>query len=245
LIRWFLIYLINPGIYVFFAATQWRALRAFGKEERKLLLVALTGGALFLSVAYAPMQFRMGVVSMPAMILTAWTLRSKNLLSRLLSLALTFFAVVTLSVGVLHSQRNSTTTIMTAAGTLAISDPSVTSTASRYQWLKSHTQPGDFLFSPLHPEYYYLFQLRHPGPVPFLTIYDYTTEEQVRETMAGIQRHQVRFIFWPVELQPVSRLAEEAPIEQDHLGPLRNMLRENYRLVHTFSDFDEVWQRKE
>jgi hypothetical protein len=245
IVKWSLIYFISPGIYLLFAAGLWRKRAAgFGLQEKKLLLIAVIGSALFLSVAYAPTHFRMGVVSMPATILTAWFLRSDRTISRILALGLASFAVaVVRPAGIWQSQRNTLEILRTPTGAVAVSDTVFDSTAEKYAWLNSHTQPGDYLFSQ-YAEHYYLFRLRNPGPVPFLTNYDYTTEEQVQETLAGIRRHKVKYIIWPKELQASTRSADEVPPEQFHLQPLCELMHNEYRLVHVFGDSDEVWQRK-
>ncbi len=50
----------------------------------------------------------------------------------------------------------------------------------------------------------------------------------------------MRYIVW----SPWLDLPDTAKRSGDHLGPLRDLLRRDYRVVETFEDGDQVWQRK-
>jgi hypothetical protein len=85
----------------------------------------------------------------------------------------------------------------------------------------------------------FALKLRNPGRIAFITSSDYTRPEEVSDLLQGLERHQVRFVSWYGDLDNVPT----AP-RGDHLGPLRRYLREHYRVAETFSNGDEIWERK-
>src|SRR5207237_417864 len=113
-----------------FVIAYWFAVRkdTSQKWQACMLIVAgcaaaillLVGAALFLSIAYAPTHFRMGMISLPAFILLIWYLGSRGrLASRLLIIALALFASVTLPAGIIHSQGTGFAIIDTPSGKIA------------------------------------------------------------------------------------------------------------------------------
>jgi hypothetical protein len=87
---------------------------------------------------------------------------------------------------------------------------------------------------------YFMLNVRNPAEVPFLTTSDYTRPEQVLNVLNGLQAHRVRFVMWWPELDLPDDAAHP---EGDHLGPLRAYLSRHYRVVKTFTDGTQVWER--
>ena len=79
--------------------------------------------------------------------------------------------------------------------------------------------------------------LRDPAEIDFITPTDYTRPEQVANVMHALERERVRYVLWYVGL-------DSPPADaQDHLAPLRAYLFSRYRMVKTFGDGDQVWER--
>jgi len=245
LLKWSLIYLISPGIYVLCAIRLASRQQSLNESElRTVLLLTIIGMSLFLSIAYSPTLKRMGIVSLPALVLLFWLFRSDGKFARCFTLGLTLFAGLTLPAGIIHSQHTSLL-ISTPSGNLAISDSRSLDIYDQYMWLRHNTQPGDVVYSAGCLEFNYLFKLKDPVRIPLLSTYDYTTRQQVQDTIEDLNKSRTKFVFWPVALQRITLNTDAVFNVQDHLEPLRIYLQTDYRLVNTFNNLDQVWQRKE
>src|SRR6185312_2525900 len=112
-------------------------------------------------------------------VLLLWRLTfEKRIVLQVAAFALGLFAAATVPAGVLHSQSKTGIALETPSGNIVIAASPDDARTQKYLWLKAHTHPGDFFLTPDHLEYDYLFHLNHPGPVPYLSIYDYTTPPQ-------------------------------------------------------------------
>jgi hypothetical protein len=237
--RWLMIYLLCPWVYLLAAARLWkRAPQMDQSQRRRTVLVTIVGFALFLSIAYAPTHFRMGITSLPAFIVLLWLLESEKQIVRCSVIALAIFAASTLLAGIVRSQGSGFAILDTPSGKVALSPAVAASSTEKYRWLAEHTHPGDFLFTPDYVGYDYLFQLKHPGPTSSLWVNDYSTQEQVQQTVDALNREHVEYAIWPADFQN----AASAP--PDRLTPIREVLRDRYVLLHTFKDSDQVWKRK-
>ena len=108
----------------------------------------------------------------------------------------------------------------------------------RYCWAASQTQPSDFFFGGLFPDFYFILQLRNPGPVAFITPYEYTRPEEVQALLAGLEQHHVKTLLWTPALDvPTSS-------QGDHLPPLRLYIRQHYHVSSTFPEY-QVWTRND
>jgi hypothetical protein len=241
--RWGLTYLIVPWVYIFVAMTDFRNPSPNQPLQKAKLLLCLAGSALFLSISYAPTQFRMGVVSLPAAVLLVAALAGNaSQISKMIIASLYAFAAVTLPAGIIHSQTNKVV-LVTPSGKIALSRTAVVQ-ETKYVFLQSHTQPGDYFFSTANLEYDYLFRLRHTSPVASMSVFAYTTDEQVRLTVQQMEEQKPKFVFLPVDSQVVTANTEAIRGADDHLKPLRSYLIQRYDRIRVFQDFDEVWQRK-
>jgi len=109
----------------------------------------------------------------------------------------------------------------------------------KWTWVSQHTRPGDFFFQPPWPSVYLPLALRSPVFAEGLGEGDETRPEFVDRTIHQLEAKQVRFVLWSphLEIQGPDNL-------QDHLQPFRAYLHDRYARVRTFSDQDEIWQRK-
>ena len=127
--------------------------------------------------------------------------------------------------------------LTTPAGRIALLD-SVRN--AKFDWVSRHTRPGDYFFEAGDTDLYFPLGLRNPSEVPFMTPTDYTRPEQVARTLISLQVRRVRYVVW----SPWLDLPDRAMRAGDHLGPLRILMRQAYRVVKTFEDGDQVWERK-
>jgi hypothetical protein len=123
------------------------------------------------------------------------------------------------------------------AGTTGFSRPVW---SEKYKWVRDHTRPSEYFFEGAWSDIYFPLLLRSPAQVPFVTATDYTRPEQVQALLDALQKCQVRFVLWSVELDlPLTDKAAG-----DHLGPLRVYLHAHYQVINAFADGDQVWKRK-
>ena len=227
-----LIPLTYLGIFVRYRRNLYHS----GETAARIVLVSIVGLFLFLAIAFAPSWLRLCSVSPPALVCFVWLLDSPSIFART---TLRFFwvgALVLAVLGPLRVQNHWRAFLEVPAGRLAILNPIM---YDKYQWLSSHTQPGEVFYSP-DTEIYFPFHLQNPAEVPFLTRNDYTRPEQISNLVLALEKYHFRFIWWSSELDARS----EAEASGDHLGPLRAYLGEHYELVKTFGASDQLWARK-
>jgi hypothetical protein len=121
-------------------------------------------------------------------------------------------------------------------GRSAITDPNW---VDKFPWLLRHTKPSDYVFQADGSEIYFPLSLRNPTYVYDLVTAHNFQVEQVEHVIVSLSNHSARYVLWSHVL--------DLPFEDSWLSvfqPLREYLRTNYRAVHTFSDGDQVWERK-
>jgi hypothetical protein len=234
------VHLLVP--YVYFAFALYYRLRRDmfpGELWDRLMELEAVGLCLFLGVAPAAEGQRLATAALPATILLVWTLNSWRRTGPFFVMAL---AAGSLAFAIAFPARMQTRRwvyLDVSAGRVALSD---TSRQEEFQWVVSHTRPGDYFFdnAGVHP-FVVLARVRSPGSVLFLTLTDYTRPEQVENLINGLQIHRVRFILWEAGFE----IPVETGIGGDHLEPLRKYLRAHYRVVKSFPGLDQVWERNE
>jgi len=202
----------------------------------RLMLLNIIGLFLFLGVAPAPSLYRLCTVSLPALILVVWLGNSDSHLDRALRRLFWAFALMLAVIEALRVQTRLHGYLDLPAGRTAISEPVL---YERYSWVLHHTRPSECFFEAVWSDYYVPLRLRNPAEVPYVTATDYTRPEQVRNVVEALEMNRVRFVEWSLELD----LPREYTPAADHLGPLRSYLRTHYRVVKTFADSDQVWER--
>jgi hypothetical protein len=236
LLGFLLIHGLLPLVYILVFLRYGRRIRRTAIDHEcwsRLMLVAVVGSALLLSVAGAPTWSRLNYVSLPALILFVWLLKSWGHVGRRLSSGLFCFTGLLAIAQPIAVQVHSRDYLNLPVGVAAFLDRNA---YDRYQWVGSQSLPGDFFFGGLFPDCYFTLDLRNAAAVPFVSPYEYTRPEQVTEVIAGLEKHRVRLALW----SPALDLPEDH--HGDHLGPLRAYLRNHYHVAKEFPDF-EVWVR--
>ncbi len=231
LLGFILVHALLPAAYLLFF---WRfhRLRQHSATEscNRLLLLALVGSALFFSVASAPTWARLYYVSLPALILFVWWLRSRKELNRRVMPLLVLLAVILTIAYPITEQLHSRFYLDLPTGRIAFLNQDA---YRRYDWVASHTRRGDYFFA-LSPEFYFPLDLRNPAPVQYVSPYEYTRPEQVQEVISGLEKHHVTVLLWSEDLDVSKGIAG------DHLNPLRAYIRRHYRVVNGFPSYFEA-----
>lgn len=231
-----LVHALLPLVYViFFVRYHRRSKGVPAAHWDRLMLVNIVGLASFLSIAAAPTWARLYYVSLPALILLVWILQSEGKPGRFLSKALYVLALVLMVVFPVEKQLHSRAYLNLPSGHMAFLNQDA---YDRYAWAVSQTHPSDFFFGGLYPDFYFLLDLRNPGPVPFITPYEYTRPGEVQAVLDGLEQHRVKIVLWTPSLD-----SPENP-QGDHLAPLRAYIRRHYHVAKSLPEF-EAWLRND
>jgi hypothetical protein len=199
----------------------------------QLVLIAVTGIAIFLSVAAAPSAKRLATVGPPALILLAWMLNRPGELTHVLKVALSIAATV-MTIGLpLRTQTHWRAFLELPAGRTAFHDERQ---YEEYEWLLEHTRPGQFFFG---TQFYTQFHLRNPAPIDGFDTSEYTRPAQVQALFAALATHPVPMIMLP----STKKYPLATGLPSDHLGPFRDYLMRNYRFAEIMPTGDEVWEK--
>jgi hypothetical protein len=231
-----LVHALLPLVYILFLVRyQRRSRQASGEHWDRLMLINLVGLASLLSVGLAPTWARLYYVSLPALILFVWILKSEGRAGQFLSNALYVFTLVLMVAFAVGKQLHWRAYLDLPSGHMAFLNREA---YEKYSWAASQTKPSDFFFGGVYPDFYFLLDLRNPGPVPFITPYEYTRPSEVQDVLDGLEKHRVKIVLWTPGLDTL-----ENP-QGDHLGPLRTYIQSRYHVAKDFPDF-EVWFRND
>lgn len=234
--QYFSVYALLVATYPLSLWRCWRRRhdRTFSDWD-KVALLSLVGSALCLEVAFSLNWLRIFAVSMPAVILFIDFLEESTRF-RYYATRLIWTGVVCLGILTVWSNRHRQWVVADLpAGSAALSPVAY----EKWTWVSQHTRPGDFFFQPPWPSVYLPLALRSPVFVEGLGADDQTRPEFVDRTIHQLEDKHVRFVLWSPRLE-----VQEPANLQDHLQPFRAYLHDRYSPVWTFSDHDEVWQRK-
>jgi hypothetical protein len=198
----------------------------------QLLLVALTGLAMFLAIAPSPSRLRLSSASPPAMILLAWLVGRPGKVTNTLKAVLGAAAVAIAIAAPLHYQTRWHASLDLPAGRTAFYDPVQ---YEEYRWLLSRTHPGQYFFG--MPPMYLPFHMLNPTAVEGFDTSDYTRPEQVTAGLQALREHSVPMILLRGSLD------DPTLSPSDHTGPFRSYMHENYRVTKTFPNGDAVWEK--
>jgi hypothetical protein len=231
-----LIHALLPLMYILFFV-RYRRDSATQTEQpwERLMLISLVGGFSLLSVVAAPTWARLYYVSLPALIVFAWILKCDGRVGQLFSRSLLAFSTALMAVLPLAKQLHDPAYLDLPVGRTAFLNRNA---YDRYLWAASQMRSGDFFFGGLFPDFYFILNLRNPGPVAFITPYEYTRPEEVQALLAGLDQHQVRILLWTPMLDLPSNP------QGDHLRPLRRYIRDHYHLSQTFPNY-QAWARND
>jgi hypothetical protein len=235
LTAWPLIHLILPLVYVLFLMRFWRDSRKRPDVPwERLMLLNITGLAALLTVVSAPAYNRLYTVSLPALVLLVWLLDSTSGIKRAMVRGLWILGVALIIAKPIVAQFRWRGILDLPTGRSVFFSPAL---YEHTKWVFERTRPGDYFFG--HQVVGFALQLRNPGRVAFVRPTDYTRPEQVEDLVGGLEKHHVRFVSWYAGLDETAKSAE------DHLDPLREYLRNHYRVAAVFPDGAKVWQRQE
>jgi hypothetical protein len=233
------ILITTPLSYLLFFLRRWQRSRK-GSDDPwdQLLLVAIIGLSMLLSVGHAPSSARVGPGMLPALILLVWLTTALKRFRRSLVALFWIGAFASVLIGVYWRQFHWRIFLDTPGGRTAVYYEEI---AEKCAWLQGETRPGQYVFDTSWTDSYVVLGLRNPTPIPFLTDTDYTRPEQVDEVIAGLEEHQVRYVLWSVAGAEANTNGKT--VLGDHLEPLREYLRVNYHLATTFTDRAQVLER--
>jgi hypothetical protein len=232
--QYLLVYALIIVIYPLFLWRCWTRRNKSLVAWRKETLLCLIGLALAVEVSLSLNWLRLFAVSMPALIL-AITLVEKS--GRRSLMCFVWAATIFLGISQLWSKHHHAYNVAELPGgraALSLQED------ERCSWLMQHTKSGDFFFEPLAPSLYLPLALRSPAFVEGLGPNDQTRPEFVDCTIHEFQSKPVRYVLW----SPHTDEAESLHLAGDHLGPFRTYLRTQYAHVWTFSNRDEIWEKK-
>jgi hypothetical protein len=238
-VAYLLVHILVPGTYLLFAVRYWKEFRRQPQLPwDRLMLINITGVCLFLSVAPAPSYFRLCVVSLPAFILFVWLLTIPKRPEQVLACLVWILIPLMAAVDTQHVQRHASGYIELPSGSTAFLQPIF---YERFKWLSQQTRPGDFFLEASWANTYVALGLRNPTQVPYVTSCDYTRPEQVRAVVEALEARRVRLALWSLDLD----IPQSNSGAGDYLGPLRADLHAHYRVIKSFADGEQVWERKE
>jgi hypothetical protein len=239
-IRWICIpfvYLTVPLVYLVFMRVMYRRRRLEPDQPwNQLLLLAITGLALFLAVAPCLSVMRVASASLPGMILLAWLLNRWGRQGRVAAGAL---AALSLAIAVYLPLRNQTMRwhyLDLPAGRTAILDPN---RYELYRWMAENTHPGQMYFG-IGPLALPLW-LQTPAPISAPVPYEYDRPEHIAASIAAIETNRVPLLL----LKPYRYLAETWGYTDNHLRPFQAYLDQHYRYIKTFPAGFELWERRD
>ncbi|HEV2494474.1 MAG TPA: hypothetical protein VG204_15535 [Terriglobia bacterium] len=228
-----------PLVYIVFFTSYRREARTQTQEPwDRMMLLSIVGLSLFVGIAPAAAWFRFCTVSMPAIIVLVWLVNRSRRFGRPWSGALWVLALLFALVEPWWWQRHWRAYLSPPGGRTALVMPAL---YERYQWVLDHTTPSELFFEAVDADMYFTLGLQNPTSVPLVSPTDLTPPEQVEGVIADLEKHRVRLVFWSPALDG-GRTYRAA---RDHLGPLRDYLRNHYRVIKTFSTGDQVWERSE
>lgn len=235
LIAWPLIHLLIPLVYILFFVRHWREGRLRPQELwERLMLVAVTGLCLFLTIASAPAWNRLYTVSLPALIMLVWFLNSPFRLERAL-LRVSWVIVLILAVTrPIVTQTRWRAFLDLPTGRTAFFDPTL---YQETKWLQERTHPSEYFFG--DQLLGFALGLRNPSRVAYVTPFAFTRPEEIRDVVQTLELHKVRFVSW------YPGLDDPAATEGNSLGPLRSYVKGHYHVAERFANAHTMWERND
>lgn len=234
--------LLIPAVYILaIISYRRRDSRASNGQWRQIMLLCAVGLSLFASIVNSADIARMSSIAMPAFIIAVWLIQRRKWTRGAIALAWMAVAIVMLR-DIWFVRARAPVYVDTPAGRIAL-NPIAGNSRAYYQWLASNTHPGDYVFDATgHPGLYFLFGLRNPTGLWWLTSCNFTRPEQVPGVLQGLKQHQVPLILWSAGVDL------KCGPNTDHIQPIREYLHRCYRQIGTFRDsFDStasVWRRQ-
>jgi hypothetical protein len=224
-----------PLAYGAFLWVMYRRRRSEPSEPwDKLLLLAITGLAMSLSVVSCPSVMRVSSASLPGMILLAWLLNRWGKPGKTVAGVL---AALSLAIAVYLPGRNQTMRwhyLDLPAGRTAILDPN---RYELYRWMAENTHPGQMYFG-ITPIPFPLW-LQTPAPISSPVPYAYDRPEHIAASIDAIEKNRIPLLL----LRPYTYLAGTWGYKPEPLQPFQDYVVQHYRRIKTFPTGDEAWRR--
>jgi hypothetical protein len=227
-------------LLVVYPLSLWRCWAHRHDEDHRLwanlTLLSVLGSLLAIEVAFSLNWLRVFVVSMPGFVLTVfWLEQSRRAVRYVMKFA--WVAVVILALLQTWTRQHRHYVVANLpAGRTALSAENY----EKFDWIKQHTHPGEFFFEALVPSTYLPLGLRSPVFAEGMTRLPQTRPEFVQRTIREMEAKPTRYVLWSHYLN------EPGPVSNtpDPLVPFRNYLADKYPQVQTFTDGDEIWEKK-
>jgi hypothetical protein len=107
--------------------------------------------------------------------------------------------------------------------------------AEKLAWLAAHTTPGQYMLQAEWPGMYLPLSLRNPIFLDVVAGAGASRPENVALAIRQLQAKGVQYIMLSPRLQRLDRMPTM----------FADFVTSHYRLVRTFSDQDEIWERKQ
>lgn len=228
-------YFLVPYAYVAFLIYAW-VRRSDLKDKpvfRVLVLLCVTGVMLALGVS-APTITRVYHVAIPAVLLTVWLGSRFYVVRFAMPVVAAFLVLICVGLSVQRQASPHFDLDMPAGRAAFLFEP----TYAKYEWIGENTRPGDVIYEPSHPNYYFPFHLTNPTPLFNARDSEYTPAAQVGWVVRSLESRPPSLIIWPVSWSkdPGERVAG------DNLAPLWDFVKNRYVPVHTFERIDDPAQ---
>jgi hypothetical protein len=198
-------------------------------HAERIALLAMVGAALFVEVTQSPNWLRLYCVAAPGVILFVWMAGNSGKLRQYAMSPLWFVAIAAPLYQVISLHRHASVITETPAGRVA-ADPMA---AEKLGWLTAHTKPAQFFLQAQWPGIYLPLDVRNPLFLEDVEeISGATRLGYVESSIQQVESKRVRYVMWSPRLVWHSR------------GEFREFLKNHYRIVHTFADRDEIWERQ-
>ncbi|MBK9152676.1 MAG: hypothetical protein IPM25_00325 [Chloracidobacterium sp.] len=239
-------YLIIPWVYIVFLLVRRRKCCAIDDvTDRRLMLLTIVGLALCAGISVVTVM-RLSHVAIPGIILLVWLLSRISNFRRAVPALLVLFALAGTAY-IVQRQTISKYFLDTPAGRTAFFSEQV---YRRYKWIGENTKPGDRLYEPHHPSFYFPFHLVNPTPMYLIRDNGYTPDFQVEAVVRALAENPPKLIIWPRKWSKTA----ESRAHDDSLEILWQFVQANYepRLefsrtsdYHDHSEGDlEIWALK-
>lgn len=229
------VYILLPVIYPLSFLAARRSSPAPG-QDRRIILLSLAGASLFAEVAVSPNWLRIYSVSLPGILLALWAVSRIDGVRRLAAPVIGAAMLVFASLQIWSRHHHPLVVTQLPAGVAAVPAPLF----EQISWVAGHTRPGNFLFQAGWPGLYLPLALRDPLYIDTVGTNEQTPPEEVERAIHQLDEKRVGYVLW----SPRLNASDPENPSGDHLGPLRQYLRDRYTLEKVFVGADELWERK-
>jgi hypothetical protein len=229
------LYLVVPLTYISFLWVMRRCSRTESDQPwSQLVLIAITGIAMFLAVTPSLSIMRASTVSFPAMILLAWLLHRGSGVVKYAAPGLAILSIVCVLEFVVVTQRMHSSYLDLPAGRTAIHEPGK---YDLYLWMKEHTQPGQTYLgiAPLSLPLW----LACPSPIQSPGPWEYYRPEHIARAITAMEVNRIPLLV----LRSYTSFQGTVGYEPEHLSSFDAYVLQHYRPIQSFSTGDVVWQR--